>query len=75
LSNARLHQPRCNVYTEGSGDDQRDEIAGRHVIAPKEPTDVEAFWDRQPRRKGFIVGDPDELIHMDWASEWNPDPP
>jgi prevent-host-death family protein len=42
------------------------------VILPKEK---ESIWDRLPRRKGFIVGDPDELIHMDWSSEWNPDPP
>lgn len=41
------------------------------VIAPKEE---QSFWDRLPRREGFIVGDPDELIHMDWSSEWNPDP-
>jgi len=41
------------------------------VIAPKER---ESIWDRLPRRKGFIVGDPDELIHIDWSSEWNPDP-
>jgi len=41
------------------------------VIAPKEE---QPFWDRLPRREGFIVGDPDELIHMDWSSEWNPDP-
>lgn len=41
------------------------------VIAPKEER---SFWDRLPRREGFIVGDPDELIHMDWSSEWNPDP-
>ncbi len=20
----------------------------------------------------FIVGDPDDLVHMDWSSEWNP---
>jgi hypothetical protein len=42
------------------------------VILPKEK---ESIWDRLPRREGFIVGDPDELIHMDWSSEWNPDPP
>jgi Antitoxin Phd_YefM, type II toxin-antitoxin system len=42
------------------------------VILPKEK---ETIWDRLPRREGFIVGDPDELIHMDWSSEWNPDPP
>lgn len=43
------------------------------VIAPKEKAN-ESIWDRLPRRKGAIVGDPDELIHMDWSSEWNPDP-
>ena len=41
------------------------------VIAPKEEW---SRWDRLPRREGAIVGDPDELIHMDWSSEWNPDP-
>jgi hypothetical protein len=41
------------------------------VIAPKEEGSI---WDRLPRREGAIVGDPDELIHMDWSSEWNPDP-
>jgi hypothetical protein len=41
------------------------------VIAPKE---TESIWERLPRRKGAIVGDPDELIHIDWSSEWNPDP-
>jgi hypothetical protein len=41
------------------------------VIAPKE---AQSIWDRLPRREGFIVGDPDELIHIDWSSEWNPDP-
>jgi hypothetical protein len=41
------------------------------VIAPKQ---AQSIWDRLPRREGAIVGDPDELIHMDWSSEWNPDP-
>ena len=41
------------------------------VIAPKEERSI---WDRLPRREGYIVGDPDELIHIDWSSEWNPDP-
>ncbi|HEV7770449.1 MAG TPA: type II toxin-antitoxin system Phd/YefM family antitoxin [Solirubrobacterales bacterium] len=41
------------------------------VIAPKQELSI---WDRLPRREGFIVGDPDELIHIDWSSEWNPDP-
>jgi hypothetical protein len=41
------------------------------VVAPKEE---QSIWDRLPRREGFIVGDPDGLIHIDWSSEWNPDP-
>jgi hypothetical protein len=41
------------------------------LITPKEK---ESIWDRLPRREGFIVGDPDDLIHIDWSSEWNPDP-
>lgn len=41
------------------------------VISPKEEV---SFWDRLPRREGAIVGDPNDLIHIDWSSEWNPDP-
>jgi hypothetical protein len=41
------------------------------VIAPKEE---QSILDRLPRHEGYIVGDPDELIHIDWSSEWNPDP-
>lgn len=43
------------------------------VITPKEK-ESESFWDRLPRREGYIVGNPDDLIHIDWSSEWNPDP-
>jgi hypothetical protein len=41
------------------------------IISPKEKPPI---WDRLPRREGYIIGDPDELIHMDWSSEWDPDP-
>jgi hypothetical protein len=43
------------------------------VIAPKE-VETGSIWDRLPRREGYIVGDPEGLIHVDWSSEWNPDP-
>lgn len=43
------------------------------TIAPKEERKGSKL-DNLPRREGFIVGDPDELIHIDWSSEWNPDP-
>lgn len=27
---------------------------------------------RLPSRPDLIVGDPDELIHLDWSAEWKP---
>jgi hypothetical protein len=44
------------------------------LIAPKEEKEKGSKLDNLPRREGAIIGDPDELIHMDWSSEWNPDP-
>lgn len=41
------------------------------VIAPKA---ARSILERLPRREGAIVGDPDDLVHIDWSSEWNPDP-
>lgn len=71
---------RANVYrlldeVLESGEPLEIERNGKVlVIAPKEAPKEESIWDRLPHRKGAIVGDPDELIHMDWSSEWNPDP-
>jgi antitoxin (DNA-binding transcriptional repressor) of toxin-antitoxin stability system len=27
---------------------------------------------RLPRRSGFIRGEADDLVHLDWSSEWKP---
>lgn len=27
---------------------------------------------RLVKRKGIIVGDPDDIIHMDWSEDWKP---
>jgi hypothetical protein len=44
------------------------------LIVPKEGKKKQSKLDNIPTRPGAIIGDPDELIHMDWSSEWNPDP-
>lgn len=28
---------------------------------------------RMKHRPGFLLCDPDEIVHIDWMSEWNPD--
>lgn len=42
----------------------------RLQIVAVDPVDP---FENLPKRN-TIVGDPDELIHMDWYSEWDPDP-
>jgi hypothetical protein len=44
------------------------------VVSAKEVKKAGPKLDNIPTRPGYIVGDPDELIHMDWSAEWNPDP-
>ena len=39
------------------------------IVAPKERTSKLARIRPNP---DFIVGDPDDLISMDWSSEWRP---
>lgn len=46
---------------------------GRRLrIAPVETRSRLAFLRPHP---GYIVGDPDDIVHMDWSGEWNPDLP
>lgn len=39
------------------------------VIAPKE---LGSRLDRLPRQADFIVGDPEDLVSLDWSGEWRP---
>ncbi len=38
------------------------------------PVEKRSKLDRLVAHPGFIVGDSDDLVHMDWSHEWNPDP-
>jgi len=40
-------------------------------IVPAEP-DARVKTDRLPRRPDTISGDPEDLVHLDWSSEWKP---
>ena len=39
----------------------------RLLICPAEPL---SKLDRLEDHPEFIVGDPDDLVHLDWSSEW-----
>ncbi|MEX2626989.1 MAG: hypothetical protein WD225_08885 [Ilumatobacteraceae bacterium] len=36
------------------------------------PVDAASPLDRLVCRPDAIVGDPDDLVHVDWSSEWRP---
>lgn len=42
----------------------------RLIIAP---VDRESRIKRLQAHADCIVGDPEELVHMDWSEEWRPD--
>lgn len=46
------------------------ERKGRTIVTA--PKDRGSRLDRLPRREGFIVGDPDDLVSLDWSGEWRP---
>lgn len=49
------------------------ERKGRRLkIVPVEGSDR---LDNLKPHPGFIIGDPEDLVHMDWSSEWNSDFP
>lgn len=55
-----------------TGESVEVEYKGRQLRL--EPVEAGGRFDRMVRRDGVIVGDPDDLVHMDWSSEWNPGP-
>jgi antitoxin (DNA-binding transcriptional repressor) of toxin-antitoxin stability system len=36
------------------------------------PADGPSKLARCERRPGYIVGDPEDLVHLDWSEEWRP---
>ena len=36
------------------------------------PTDAPRKLDRVIGHPDYVVGDPEELVHIDWSNEWRP---
>ena len=50
------------------------EISRRGQILRSVPAHRDDWTDRLPRREGVVVGDPEDLVSMDWSQDWRPDP-
>lgn len=36
------------------------------------PARAGSWVDRLPVREGVVTGDPEDLVHLDWSSHWEP---
>jgi len=66
---------RANIYrlldqVLESGEPLIIERHGRRLRIIAEPSARD--FANLPSHPGAIVGDPDELVHMDWLDEWTP---
>lgn len=48
------------------------EIARNGTIVKIVPASSPGKMDRLVPRPDYIVGNPDDLVHMDWSNEWKP---
>ncbi|HEY3117666.1 MAG TPA: type II toxin-antitoxin system Phd/YefM family antitoxin [Chloroflexota bacterium] len=67
---------RQNVYklldqVLESGEPLEIERNGRRLRVV--PVDAPSKLDRLIPHPDYIVGDPEDFVHMDWLSEWHPD--
>lgn len=50
------------------------EIERRGVVVRLVPPQERTWLDRLAVRDGVVVGDPEDLVHLDWSADWEPDP-
>ena len=48
------------------------EIERRGRVVRIVPEDSGNWLDRLVPREGVVSGDPDDLVHVDWSSQWRP---
>jgi prevent-host-death family protein len=72
LTASRLRQDIYQVLDKVLDTGEPVEIVRRgrrlRIIAVTEP----AAMDTLPERPDFIVGDPEDLVQLDWSGEWQP---
>lgn len=71
LSASKLRQDIYRILDEilASGEPVEIERKGRRLKIV--PADRPPRLERMPRRD-YLRGDPDELVEIDWSSEWRP---
>lgn len=72
ISASRLRADIYRLLDQVLETGQRLEIERKGKILVIEPKEQGSRLDRLPRNEGFIVGDPEDLVSLDWSGEWRP---
>lgn len=72
LSATQLRADIYRVLDECLRTGQAVEIVRNGRVLRIVPDRPQVSLDSLPRRPDVIVGDPDDLVQMDWSDEWSP---
>ena len=72
ISASKLRSDIYRLLDEVLETDQPLEIERKGKVLVIAPQQRGSRLDRLPRRDDFIVGDPADLISLDWSREWRP---
>jgi len=50
------------------------EIKRRGKVLRIVPPEPRSRLDNLVPRPHYLIGDPEDIVHMDWSNEWNPEP-
>lgn len=73
ISATRLRENFYNILDEilATGEPVQIERNGKTLkIVPEKKSNI---FERIERHPDLIVGDPEDLVHIDWSGHWKPD--
>lgn len=72
ISASKLRSDIYRLLDEVLETGQTLEIERKGRVLEISPKELGSRLDRLPRQEGFIVGDPEDLVAVDWSGEWRP---
>lgn len=69
LTASKLRQDIYRILDQVLRTGEPVEVVRRGRLIRIAPADHETVLDRLPRRDA-IVGEPEDLVHLDWSEEW-----
>lgn len=72
LSDGELEKSIVKILDEviETGKPVEVERGGKRLIIA--PSESQSKLQRLEEHPGFLVGDPDDIVHMDWSDQWRP---